>query len=152
NGCQWLCKDGMCAGPLPSEPRLANYTERPAVHWFSFADLCAVGRLAGFAQFYSLLDLRTRAERRSSGNPRKRGLRGGWPLGVVQRSPLLRSIALTQIGGEIVMLKRGACRSAAPRRPPHATPSRGALAARLQLRGSNGRGSAYVSSLHRSTF
>jgi len=103
-----LLKESYIFRHLHYEPRLANYTKRPAVHWFSFADLCAVGRLAGFAQFYSLLDLRTRADARSSGNPLKRWLLGGWPLGVVQRSPLLRSIALTQIGGEIVMLKRGA--------------------------------------------
>src|SRR5678809_1592349 len=98
-----LLKESYVFRHLHYEPRLANYTERPAVHWFSYADLCAFGRLAGFAQFYSLLDLRTRADARSSGNPLKRWLLGGWPLGVVQRSPLLRSIALTQIGGEIVM-------------------------------------------------
>ena len=93
---------------LHYEPRLANYTERPAVHWFSFADLCAVGRLAGFAQFYSPLDLRTRADARSARNPLKRWLLGGWPLDAVQRNPLLRSVALTQLGGEIIMLKRRA--------------------------------------------
>ena len=93
---------------LHYEPRLANYTERPAVHWFSYADLCAVGRLAGFAQFYSPLDLRTRADGRSAANPVKRWLLGGWPLDAIQRNPLLRSVALTQLGGEIIMLKRRA--------------------------------------------
>jgi hypothetical protein len=93
---------------LHYEPRLANFTERPAVHWFSYADLCAVGRLAGFAQFYSPLDLRTRSDARSSRNPLKRWLLGGWPLEAIQRNPLLRSVALTQLGGEIIMLKRRA--------------------------------------------
>lgn len=91
---------------LHYEPRLANYTERPAVHWFSFADLCALGRMAGFAQFYSPLDLRTRGDAVSARNPFKRWILGGWPLDALQRSPLLRSLALTQIGGEIIMLKR----------------------------------------------
>ena len=42
---------------LHYEPQLANYNARPAVHWFSFPDLCRLGREAGFAQFYSPLDL-----------------------------------------------------------------------------------------------
>jgi len=103
-----LLKESYIFRHLHYEPRIANYTERPAVHWFSFADLCAVGRLAGFAQFYSPLDLRTRADARGSRNPIKRWMLGGWPLSAVQRNPLLRSLALTQLGGEIIMLKRRA--------------------------------------------
>jgi len=103
-----LLKESYIFRHLHYEPRIANYTERPAVHWFSFADLCAVGRLAGFAQFYSPLDLRTRADARDSRNPIKRWMLGGWPLSAVQRNPLLRSLALTQLGGEIIMLKRRA--------------------------------------------
>jgi SAM-dependent methyltransferase len=101
-----LLKESYIFRHLHYEPRIANYTERPAVHWFSYADLCALGRLAGFAQFYSPLDLRTRADARSSTNPLKRWLLGGWPLDAVQRNPLLRSLALTQLGGEVVMLRR----------------------------------------------
>lgn len=103
-----LLKESYVFRHLHYEPGIANYTERPAVHWFSFADLCAVGRLAGFAQFYSPLDLRTRADSASAHNPVKRWLLGGWPLEAVQRNPFLRSLALTQIGGEIIMLKRPA--------------------------------------------
>jgi len=103
-----LLKESYIFRHLHYEPRIANYTERPAVHWFSYADLCALGRLAGFAQFYSPLDLRTRADARSSANPLKRWVMGGWPLDVVQRNPLLRSLALTQLGGEVVMLRRRA--------------------------------------------
>jgi len=103
-----LLKESYIFRHLHYEPRLANFTERPAVHWFSYADLCAVGRLAGFAQFYSPLDLRTRSDARSSRNPLKRWLLGGWPLEAIQRNPLLRSVALTQLGGEIIMLKRRA--------------------------------------------
>ena len=101
-----LLKESYIFRHLHYEPRLANFTERPAVHWFSYADLCAVGRLAGFAQFYSPLDLRTRGDARSSRNPIKRWILGGWPLDAIQRNPLLRSVALTQLGGEIIMLKR----------------------------------------------
>ena len=103
-----LLKESYIFRHLHYEPRIANYTERPAVHWFSFADLCAVGRLAGFAQFYSPFDLRTRRDAASVRNPIKRWLLGGWPLEAVQRNPLLRTLALTQIGGEIIMLKRPA--------------------------------------------
>ena len=92
---------------LHYDPSLANYTERPAVHWFSYADLCALGRLAGFAQFYSPLDLRTREDVAGSGNGMKRWLLGkSGLLSALQRSALLRSLALTQMGGEVIMLKR----------------------------------------------
>jgi SAM-dependent methyltransferase len=89
---------------LHYRPSLANFTERPAVHWFSYPDLCALGRDAGFGQFYSHLDLR-RDEARPT-DPRGR-LRFAL-LRAVQRSPLLRTLALTQRGGEIFMLKRRA--------------------------------------------
>jgi SAM-dependent methyltransferase len=88
---------------LHYRPSLANYTERPAVHWFSFADLCALGRDAGFEKFYSHLDLRRGdATSRASVKARLRSilLRG------IQTSPLIRTLALTQRGGTIFMLKR----------------------------------------------
>jgi SAM-dependent methyltransferase len=92
---------------LHYDPRLANYTERPAVHWFSYADLCALGRLAGFAQFYSPLDLRTSNDAAGSGSAMKRWLLGrSGLLSALQRSAVLRSLALTQMGGEVIMLKR----------------------------------------------
>jgi len=82
-------------------PSLANYSLRPAVHWFSFADLCRLGRASGFAQFYSPLDLA-----RSDDTV----IRVRWwrrlLLPLLQRNPWLRAMALTQLGHAIVMLKR----------------------------------------------
>ncbi len=104
-----LLKESYVFRHLHYDPRLANYTERPAVHWFSYADLCALGRLAGFAQFYSPLDLRSTRDAELASSRLKRWVLGQpWLLGAVQRNPLLRSLALTQIGGEIIMLKRSA--------------------------------------------
>ena len=102
-----LVKESYVFSHLHYRPSLANYTERPAVHWFSFADLCALGRHAGFAQFYSLLDLRRREDVPLTANPLKRWLLGSRMLDMVQHSPWLRSMALTQMGADIIMLKRG---------------------------------------------
>ena len=38
---------------LHYNPSLANFSLRPAVHWWTYADLCRAGREAGFAQFYT---------------------------------------------------------------------------------------------------
>jgi SAM-dependent methyltransferase len=83
---------------LHYRPALANYTERPAVHWFSYADLCELGREVGFARFYSHLDLL-----------REEAVRGRLRAAIlrrIQKSPLLRTLALTQRGGHIYMVKR----------------------------------------------
>lgn len=92
---------------LHYNPHLANYTERPAVHWFTYPELCALGRAAGFGQFYSPLDLLSRDDVPLS---RSRGLLRRLPrqllLDGLQASPWLRALALTQRGGEIIMLKR----------------------------------------------
>lgn len=88
---------------LHYKPSLANGTTRPAVHWFSFADLCALGRDAGFAQFYSLIDLL----RADDPAVRKSSLRK-FMLRHLQHNAWLRAMALTQFGGSIVMLKRNA--------------------------------------------
>jgi len=85
---------------LHYDPRLANYTPRPAVHWFTYADLCKLGRSAGFGQFYTKIDL---ADRAGVYAHRSRWRR--WLLGMVQRSVWLRALALTQIG-HIIMWKR----------------------------------------------
>lgn len=92
---------------LHYDPSLANFTERPAVHWFSYADLCAQGRVAGFAQFYSPFDLRTSDDAAGAGSALKRWVLGNRTiLNLIQRNALLRSVALTQLGGEVIMLKR----------------------------------------------
>lgn len=92
---------------LHYQPSLARHTERPAVHWFTFADLCELGRRVGFHQFYSSLDLRRPDDVLSTTSRWKRLVAHRF-LTTIQRSPWLRALALTQMGGEIIMLKRGA--------------------------------------------
>lgn len=86
---------------LHYDPRLANYSPRPAVHWFTFAELCRLGRDSGFAQFYSPLDLLETNDPVIAGKWWRRLL-----LPFLQRNPWLRGLALTQIGHGIVMFKR----------------------------------------------
>jgi len=88
---------------LHYRPRLANFTQRPAVHWFTYAELCRLGREAGFAQFYSILDLVRREDPGIAGSLFRRTV-----LHAVQRRPWLRALALTQIGGSVIMWKRSA--------------------------------------------
>lgn len=90
---------------LHYQPGLARYTARPAVHWWSYAELCALGRRAGFASFYSPIDLiRTEDEPWARGALRRRLRRFLLPR--IQTSPWLRALALTQYGDAIVMRKR----------------------------------------------
>jgi SAM-dependent methyltransferase len=96
-----LVKESYVFEQLHFRPELANYTPRPAVHWFTYGDLCRLGRAAGFAQFYSQVDLLrpddpTIRERRI-----KRRL-----LGLVQSNAWVRALALTQVGGLVMMWKR----------------------------------------------
>jgi SAM-dependent methyltransferase len=90
---------------LHYQPSLARNTQRPAVHWFSFADLCDLGRRAGFHEFYSSLDLRRTDDALTTPSRWKR-IVARHLLIRIQRSPWLRAAALTQMGGEIIMLKR----------------------------------------------
>ena len=96
-----LVKECFVFHHLHYDPRLANFTQRPAVHWFSFSDLCDLGRQAGFAHFYSNIDL-LRID-----DP---GIAKSWfrkfLLKSIQLNPWLRALALTQRGGHIIMLKR----------------------------------------------
>ncbi len=96
-----IVKESFVFQHLHYKPSLANFTERPAVHWWSFAELCQRGRESGFAQFYAYLDL-VRAE---DPNIAKSWLRRTL-LPRIQRSPWLRAMALTQVGNTIFMLKR----------------------------------------------
>jgi len=84
-------------------PELANFTARPAVHWFTFASLCRLGRDAGFARFYGLVDLL-----RPTDPVVQRSRFRGLVLRLVQRSPWARALVLTQTGGTILMVKRSA--------------------------------------------
>jgi SAM-dependent methyltransferase len=96
-----LVKECYVHRHLHFDPRLANFSLRPAVHWFSFSDLCSLGREVGFAHFYSLIDLV------QPGDPSmKRGLFRRWLVEQSRRHPWLRALALTQYGNSIFMLKR----------------------------------------------
>jgi len=96
-----LVKESYVFQHLHYDPSLANYTPRPAVHWFSYPDLCKLGRQAGFAQFYSLIDLVDSDRPSVSKSWLRRFL-----LDKVRYNPWLRALALTQTGGSIFMLKR----------------------------------------------
>lgn len=96
-----LVKESYIFKQLHYEPALANFTPRPAVHWFSYSDLCKAGRDAGFAQFYSPLDLVD-----ASDTFLKRGVLRRHLIRPIRRSPWLRSLALLQFGGAIFMWKR----------------------------------------------
>jgi SAM-dependent methyltransferase len=85
-------------------PELANYAVRPAVHWLSYGDLCALGREAGFARFYTMLDVvRPNDEVMRSSAVRRLARRF---LPRVQRNAWLRSLVLSQRGSAVIMLKR----------------------------------------------
>jgi SAM-dependent methyltransferase len=86
---------------LHYNPRLANYTPRPAVHWLNYADLCRYGREAGFAQFYSLLDLLNDNSPRIKKNPFRRLV-----FWLAKRSNWMKALALSQFGGTVFMWKR----------------------------------------------
>jgi hypothetical protein len=86
---------------LHYDPKLANYSELPAVHWFSYASLCALGRQAGFQRFYSPLDLLQPSDPAISKSRIKK-----WLVNKMKFNPWLRALALTQRGDTIIMLKK----------------------------------------------
>jgi 2-polyprenyl-3-methyl-5-hydroxy-6-metoxy-1,4-benzoquinol methylase len=99
----WLpasVKEGYVHNHLHYGPQLANFSPRPAVHWFTFTRLCELGRTAGFARFYSHVDLMRPDDPSLSGV--KRGL-----LRLIRVSPWMRALALSQVGRLVFMWKRG---------------------------------------------
>jgi len=96
-----LLKECFIFQHLHYDPRLANYTELPAVHWFSYSSLCGMGRQAGFARFYSLLDLLDENDSAIQNSKLKK-----WLLKKVKYNPWLRALVLTQRGDTIIMLKK----------------------------------------------
>lgn len=104
---QWypaILKESYVFMHLHYRPELARYTSRPAVHWFSYSDLCKLGRYAGFSSFYSPIDLI------SEDDITERGFQGSlarFLLRYCKYNPLLRSLVLTftVIGGAIFMVK-----------------------------------------------
>lgn len=100
----WLpdvVKESFVFHHLHYDPSLANYAMRPAVHWYSYADLCRLGRQAGFYKFYSPLDLADTDDPAVSKSRVRKFL-----LKKAKFNPWLRALALTQRGGLIFMLKR----------------------------------------------
>lgn len=98
-----LIKECYVFHHLHYTPWRAGWTTRPAVHWYSYTDLCRLGREAGFTQFYTVLDLL----HRDDPMVRKSHLRRMF-LHLMKYHPWVRAIALTQLGDTIVMLKRPA--------------------------------------------
>jgi len=95
-----LLQEAFVFHHLHYDPSLANYSRRPAVHWFTYAGLCRAGRDVGFSRFYSILDLASPADPRLRGSGLRRAL-----TRFARRRPLVRALALTQLGGTIVMVK-----------------------------------------------
>jgi SAM-dependent methyltransferase len=96
-----ILKESYVFAHLHYDPRLANYSPLPAVHWFCFSDLCKLGRDIGFAKFYSPLDLAEANDSFVASRIRR------LVFEFVRKSPLLRSLALLQFGNAIFMWKRG---------------------------------------------
>ena len=96
-------REGYIHQHLHYRPRLANFTPRPAVHWFTFSRLCDLGRSAGFAQFYSQLDLMRPEDPSVAGSRLRRRL-----IRLVHASPWMRALVLSQVGGVVFMWKRPA--------------------------------------------
>lgn len=104
---QWypsILKESYVFMHLHYKPELARYSSKPAVHWYSYSDLCKLGRNAGFFSFYSLIDLISDDDLKNDlhFSSLKRSL---FQQG--KYSPLLRSFILTftGIGGTIFMVK-----------------------------------------------
>ncbi len=95
-----LVRESYVLDQLHYRPELAQYSPRPAVHWFSFADLCDLGREAGFARFYSPHDLLHLTRRPSPPAPLRRVRH--WS----HRQPWLRALAVSLLPGDIFMWKR----------------------------------------------
>ena len=97
-----LVKESYLYKHLHFDPSLANYTPRPAVNWFTYAQLCKLGRQAGFAQFYHKLDLV------DSDTPGvKMGMLKSLFLKWCRSNPWFKSLVLSQLGCTVFMWKRG---------------------------------------------
>lgn len=99
-----LVRESYIFHQLHYEPKIANFTPRPAVHWFTFSELCRLGRDEGFAEFFSPLDLMQHDDPRLNGSILAR-LAKPFILSAKYR-PWLRSMLLTQLGAAIFMMKR----------------------------------------------
>ena len=96
-----LVKESYVFEHLHHRPGLANYSPRPAVHWFTYTSLCRLGREAGFAQFYGIPDVIPPEDPSIARSPLRRTI-----FRMIRRNPWLRAAALMQLGHVIFMVKR----------------------------------------------
>jgi ubiquinone/menaquinone biosynthesis C-methylase UbiE len=100
----WLpkvVKESYVYRHLHFDPSLANFTPRPAVHWFCYTDLCELGRSAGFFKFYSMMDLA------DTGDPMiARSILRKVFIKKMRSNPWFRGLALLLYGNSIFMYKR----------------------------------------------
>jgi len=95
-----IVKESYVFSQLHYRPELARYSPRPAVHWFSFPDLCDFGREVGFARFYSPFDLLYLTKNTSGSDLRFKV--SHW----CRQQPWLRAVIVSQMCGDIFMWKR----------------------------------------------
>ncbi|BHH82701.1 class I SAM-dependent methyltransferase [Desulforhopalus sp. 52FAK] len=95
-----MVKESYVFSQLHYKPELARYSPRPAVHWFSFPDLCNHGREVGFARFYSPYDLLYLA--RGQNKSKLLFRLSQW----CRKQPWVRAFVVSQLNGDIFMWKR----------------------------------------------
>lgn len=95
-----LLKEAFVYHHLHRDPTLANYSLRPAVHWFTYASLCRHGRDAGFSRFYSLIDVLRPSDPEIAQSAFRRSV-----IRLSQEHPVLKALVLTQVGHTIIMVK-----------------------------------------------
>ena len=100
-----LVRESYIFHHLHYKPSLARFTPRPAVHWFTYSELCRLGRDEGFAEFFSPLDLIPEDDPRLNRSLVRRCLKPA--ILFAKYHPWLRSLLLTQLGSAIFMLRRG---------------------------------------------
>jgi len=96
-----VIKESYVYWHMHRDPTLGNFAPRPAVHWFCYSELCALGRQAGFALFYSMLDLVDASDPAIAKSQARRML-----LPIARSNPWLRGFALVQFGRAVFMHKR----------------------------------------------
>ena len=105
-----IVKESYVFRHLHYDPSLAAYTPRPAVHWFTYPELCALGRQAGFAQFYSFLDLIDETVDESVASSRAKT----WIVRAVRRRPWFRALMISQMTGNPMFMYKRSDPGAAP--------------------------------------
>jgi SAM-dependent methyltransferase len=95
-----IVKESYVFSQLHYRPQLARYSPRPAVHWFSYPDLCKYGREVGFSRFYSPYDLLYLIHDYSKENSNFFRFRH-W----CRKQPWIRGFIISQMSGDIFMWK-----------------------------------------------